>query len=206
MASAPFTSFYPYIRPYVPECPNVVIDEHLAESAARFCAETQCWRVNLEAANTEAGESLYDLDVPAGTDIEAIVSLEVDGSLVTPVLDALEAPSTTLDDRGKPTAYALFNETQVQFYPTPDGAYTFRGLIAVKPKLTATAIDEFIYRNYGRAIAYGAVASLKLVPGKAWSDPAMAAAYEGLFGKGVADAKRRTFRNTSLRVRNRPFA
>jgi len=180
--------------------------EHLAEAAARFCQETQCWRVEVEADTTQADEQFYELDLPSGTVLEAVINLEIDGRVIRPMREVLERPAKTLDERGTPVGYATIQDNQLQFYPTPDGVYTFRGLVAVKPKLTATGVEEFVYQTWGRSISYGAVATLKMVPGKAWTDPAMGAAYMKLFDKGVVDCKRRDYRNTPLRVHGRPFA
>lgn len=206
MAATSIDNLLKFTTPYVPECPEFVVREHLAEAAAKFCQETQCWRVQLEGAQTTAGEGLYDVEVPPGTVVEAIISLEVDAQRVAPALETLEAPARTLDDRGKPAAYALVGDKQIQFYPTPDGVYTYRGLVAVKPTLSATAIDEFVYQSWGRSIAYGAIGTLKMVPGKAWTDPIMAQSYAALFDKGVAQCKRREYRNTPIRVRYPGFA
>lgn len=206
MATVALSEFYKYVRPYAPECPDVVLLEHLAEAAAKFCQETQAWRVPLEAAETEAGEQFYDLDVPAGSTVEAVIELDVEGYSITPALETLEPQAKALDTPGRPTAFAVVNGTQIQFYPIPDAAYTYRGLLAVKPLLTATSVPDFLYQTHGRDIAYGAIGTLKLIPGKLWSDPVMADAYLRLFGKGVSEAKRRLYRNVPLRVRQRPFA
>jgi hypothetical protein len=206
MAATSLDNFFRFITPSVPECPEFVVREHLAEAAAQFCQETQCWRVPLEASPTVAGEGLYDVDVPAGTVVEAIIAMEVDAQRVAPALEALELPTSSLDDRGKPMAYALVGDRQIQFYPTPDGVYTYRGLVAVKPTLSASSVEEFIYQSWGRSIAYGAIGTLKLVPGKAWSDPKMAEHYLALFNKGIAQCKRREYRNTPIRVRFPGFA
>lgn len=206
MPTTPFEDFYKYVTPYVPACPAFVVSEHLAEAAARFCQETQCWRVALPPAQTVADQAQYAPVLPAETVLEAVVHLELEGELLTPLLESLEAPSTTLDDRGRPLGYAVVHDTTLQLYPTPDAAYTYRGLVAVKPALTATGVEAFIYQTWGRAIAYGAISTLKLVPGKSWTDAAMAAAYAALFDKAVAACKRREFRNTPLRVRSVGFA
>lgn len=200
-----FEEFYKYVTPYVPACPAFVVSEHLAEAAARFCQETQCWRVPLPTSSTTADQAQYALAVPAETEVEAVIQLEVNGQRVSPVLETLEPQATLLDERGVPRGYTLVGGTTLQLYPTPDGAYPYRGLLAVKPTLAATGVESFIYQTWGRAIAYGAISTLKLVPGKSWTDAPMAAAYAGLFDKGVADCKRRTFRNTPLRVRAASF-
>ena len=36
MATTIWTSFYPYVQPYLPGCPEIVIESHLQETAADF--------------------------------------------------------------------------------------------------------------------------------------------------------------------------
>lgn len=205
MATTTFDKFFPYIQPYVPECPEFVIETHVAEAAAKFCRETYIWRVDLDEDVTVAGEAIYDVDVPSGTVLEDILFFEVDGSPITRVSDRHVAP-TLFNEQGIPQWYDVYLDTQVRVFPTPDDSYTFRATAVVKPKLDSGGVETFIYETFGRCIANGAIAQLTAIPGKAWSDPALSAAYSMKFSQSIAKARIRDFKSVPLRVRPQPFA
>lgn len=206
MAIVQYEKFFPYIQPYVPECPEFVIEEHLIEAAAQFCEETYLWRFDIEEDQTIAGEPEYDIDVPAGTVLEDILMFEIDGSPIRRLSDAGIAPQLS-DTPAKPQYYSVYRDSQVRLYSTPDDVYTFRGVGVAKPKLgVSTGVEGFIFETFGRCISNGAIAQLADIPGKAWSNPALASNYRIKFSKSIADARRRDVRTVAQRVAPRPFA
>ena len=206
MALTKYETFFSYVQPYVPECPEFVVEEYLIEAAATFCRETQVWRFDIEEDQTIANEPEYDIDVPSGTVLEDILIFEVDGSPIARLTDAAVEPNLS-DKPQKPEYYSIYRDTQVRLYSTPDGAYPFRGVGVAKPKLkSSTGVESFIFETYGRCISYGAIAQLAAIPGKAWSNPALSGAYNALFSSSIADARRRDVRTVSQRVFPRPFA
>ena len=56
MAKA-WTSFLPYVQPYLPGCPEIVITSHLQEAAADFLARSEIWRYNIEEDFTSKSTS-----------------------------------------------------------------------------------------------------------------------------------------------------
>ena len=67
MATTKWETFYPYILPYLPGCPEVVIETHLKESAAEFCAKSEVWRFTIDPDFTNNNSADYKIDVPSGT-------------------------------------------------------------------------------------------------------------------------------------------
>lgn len=205
MAITTYDKFFPYVQPYVPECPEFVIEKHVAEAATQFCEETYIWQVDVEEDTTSAGEFLYELDVPTSTLIEDVNFINLDGVTLHRIDD--EAGATAFHGKeGKPRYYSLSADFFVRFYPTPDAAYVFSGQAVVKPSLLSTGIETFIFNTFGRDIACGAIALLQAIPGKAWTDHALAANNMALFNRGVGRAKVRKYRSTPTRVHPRPFA
>lgn len=206
MALVTYEKFFSMIQPYVPECPEFVIEEHLIEAAAKFCQETYIWRFDIEEDTTSNGEPLYDIDTPAGTVLEDILIMEVDDSPISRVSDRRVEPKFS-NDPAKPRYYAIYGDTQVRFYSTPDAVYTFRGIGVAKPKReTSTGIERFIFETFGRCISEGAIAELTAIPNKAWTNPSLSVSYRAYFNKAISDAKRRDVRTISQRVAPRPFA
>ena len=91
-------------------------------------------------------------------------------------------------------------------YPTPDGKYTFTGVVVLKPKLSATGVEDFIYDAHGRAIASGAIARLAEIPNKEWSNPELSLQHRFEFNRGITNAKGRDTRRVNLRVSAVGFA
>lgn len=197
--------FYPHVQPFVPGCPEVVIDQHLLDAAADFCERSEVWKYNLDRDSTIAGLSEYTLDPPSGALIENVVALYLDGALLKRVsdLDFKDYP-----DRGnaKPTCFSVYEDQQVRFYPTPDKAYSFTGVCVLKPSLSATGVEDFIFETHRKTIACGAVASLAVIPGKEWSNPELSAYYTAKFHKAMDDAKGRDTRRANFRAKNVKFA
>jgi len=201
-----WSSFFPYIQPYLPSCPEVVITEHLREAAAEFCARSRIWRFDIERDSTVATLADYTIDVPDRTVLEDVLVLYLNDTPLTKVTDRgfFLRPNT---ENGCPTHFSIYQDTQVRFYPTPDDSYPFQGAGVLKPSLTATGVEDFIYETYGRCITYGAIGRIASVPNKEWSDPVMGASYMTRFYIDADKAMGRdTRRAANRRVVLRPFA
>lgn len=191
--------FYPYVQPHVPGCPEVTIQSHLQEAAASYCALSEIWRFDIEADFTSKNTSDYEIDVPDGAALENILVMFLNGFPIKRISDKhFVLPSTS--NSGAPTYYSIYQDTQIRFFPTPDSKYTFGGTGVLKPKLTATGVEDFIFESHGRAIASGALALLAIIPGKEWTNPDMASYYRAKFHKDIAEAKGRDTRKVNLRV------
>lgn len=199
-----WASFYPYIQPHLPGCPEITIETHLQEAAAEFCKISQIWRYDIDKDYTSKNTADYEIEVLTGTVLEDILVLYVDGQPIRRVSDRHFAlPSTT--GNARPMSYAVYQDDQVRFYPTPDGKYEFEGIAVLKPSLTAKGVEEWIYESHGRSIACGAIAKLAAIPGKEWSNPELAIYYKNEFFKHANDAKGRDTRRTNVSVKMAGF-
>ena len=150
--------------------------------------------------------SVYSPVLPSDTVLESIVSVEVNGIQATTVVGHYMPGLLALDRSGVPTAVSIAADTALQFYPIPDDAHTFRGIVSVKPSLTASGVEEFIYTTHSAGIVAGAQAELLNIPNKAWTNALKALEASVQFSKHVTACKWREFRNANLRVAPRPFA
>lgn len=199
-----WSSFYPYIQPYVPGCPEIIMEAHLQEAAAEFCARSEVWRYDIEPDFTNKSTSDYEIDTPGSSVLENILVLYVDGNAISSVSDRhYDLPSTA--SMAAPAYYSIYQDTQIRFYPTPDKKYTFEGTGVLKPRLDATGVEDFIFQTHGRCISYGAIAKLSIIPGKEWSNPDLATYYQMKFHKEADAAKSRDTRRVNLRVRPAGF-
>lgn len=194
-----WASFLPYVQPHVPGCPQVVIDTHLQEAAAEFIGGSELWRFDIESDFTSKNTSDYEIDVPSGAVLENVLSLFVDGSAAKRVTDRHFQSSNTAENSA-PSSFSIYQDNQIRFFPTPDRKYTFEGVGVLKPSLSATGVEDFIFETHGRSIACGAIWRLTIIPGKEWSNPEVAMYYKTEFYKHMADAKGRDTRRVNLRV------
>jgi hypothetical protein len=195
--------FYPYIQPYVPGCPEVVIDTHVQEAAEEFCARSEVWRADLETIKAVKNSADYELDAPTGALIENVLFLYADGKLLSQVHDGnFRAPLTSTGEplTGRPSMFSIFGDTSVRLYPTPDNTYNITGLVVLKPSLRSSGVEDFIFNTHGRSIAVGAVARLAGIPGKEWTNPDVAYSHMSEFQRKTCAAKTRDPRRSNIRV------
>jgi len=205
MAIVTWDKFYPYVQPYVPGCPEIVIESHLQENAAKFLQRSEVFRFELDKDYTAKNVPDYPIFLPSSEVVlQDIHEMILDDRVITRVSDK-HWNSTKFNDLGPPSYYSVQNDTDIKFYPTPDKRYTFRGYGVLKTKLTATGVEDWIFETHGRCIGYGAIADLCSVPGKEWSNPDLTSYYRGLFSKEADAAKMRDYRHVEMRVRSRNF-
>jgi hypothetical protein len=195
-----WANFLPYIQPHLPGCPEIVIENHLREAAAEFCKLSHIWRYDIDKDYTSRNTSDYDIEVPTRTVLEDILVLYLDGLPIKRVSDRhFDMPSNAQNAR--PTAYSLYQDSQIRFYATPDGKYEFEGVAVIKPSLAATGVEDFIYETHGRSIACGAIYRLAIIPGKEWTNPELATYYKAEFYKHASEARSRDTRLSGQTVR-----
>jgi hypothetical protein len=189
--------FYPYIQPHLPGCPELTIEKYLQEAAAEFCAQSGVWRYDIDKDYTSRNTAEYDIEVPTNAVLEDILVLYINGQPTKRVSDRhYDLPSTI--SNGRPMSYSLYIDSQVRFYPTPDGKYEFEGVAVIKPSLSASGVEDFIYESYGRHIACGAIYRLAMIPGKEWSNPELGVYYKTEFYNHIAQARGRDTRRVNL--------
>mgnify|MGYP003659170677 CR=1 FL=1 len=108
--------------------------------------------------------------------------------------------------KGTPTAFSFVDDASIRFYPTPDAKLTFNGVVVLKPKLSATGVEGFIFDAHSRAIASGTIAKLAEIPGKEWSNPDLAMQHRVMYERCINKAKGRDTRRVNLRVASIGFA
>jgi len=205
MAIVTWDKFYPYIQPYVPGCPEIVIESHLQEASARFLQRSEVYRFEMDPDFTAKNLPDYPIFLPSTEVVlQDIFDLVLDGRTITRVSDK-DWSSNKFTSLGPPQYYSILNDTDIKFYPTPDKKYTFTGYGILKTKLTATGVEDWIFETYGRCIAYGAISDLCSIPGKEWTNPDLMGYYRSLFAKEADAARMRDYRHVETRVRNKSF-
>lgn len=193
------------VQPYVPGCPEVVIREHIRDAAIDFCERSEVWRYTFGPEQTAANERDYTVPTVGASDVENVVALYVEGTAIRRVSDLYTSLPPSFP-ASQPLHYSQLSTQLVRFYPTPDKAYSFSGTVVLKPSLTSSGMETFLYRAHGRSIACGAVASLTAIPDKEWSNFDLATYYDAKFLRQADDAKGRDTRRSGLHVKPMKFA
>ena len=86
-------------------------------------------------------------------------------------------PDTIVADGSTPQSITQVSPDKFIILPLPDGQRTYqcRMFVALKPKRSATGMDEVIFDELEEAIMHGALQHLLVLPNQAWSDRELAA-------------------------------
>lgn len=203
--SARWESFYPYVQPQVPGCPEITIQAYLRDAAAQFCERSEVWVYDAPAVDTEAGVSDYYLETLGGSLVANVIAVFLNGVPLKGTVGVYN-PTNPVTPMGTPTQYQVLEGQQIRLFPTPETAHTVQAKVVLKPSLSARGVEDFIFEAYGRAIASGAIASLALIPGKEWSNADLGAYHQHSFDRAADDAKGREMRRGNLRAKGVNFA
>lgn len=183
-------------------CPEDLAVRVLRQSVIKWCQDTYCM-VNPATIVTTA-------DDPG--------LLVVDTSQIT-VLDIIDAvfngePIDVLginDERARLATESypalVFNDpSQAEMVPTPTAPTEVDLLLAVAPGRTSDEFPDFIWQTYSEPIEHGALSRLLAVPGRPWSNPAVATYHSANYERAAMKAaafigKKRTHRGQRLRVK-----
>jgi hypothetical protein len=86
-------------------------------------------------------------------------------------------PTAALEDASTPMAICQLSPDKYLILPLPDNdkVYEMRMFLALKPKRTATGMDEVVFDELEDVILHGALQHLLVLPNVSWSDRELAA-------------------------------
>ena len=122
----------------------------------------------------------------------------------------LTLPADALADGSTPQVITQINPDRYVILPLPDAERTYqcRMFVALKPKRSATGMDEVIFDELEEAIMHGALQHLLVLPGQAWSDRELAAYHAKQYVFQTAERRARANLGTNrgtMRARMQPF-
>lgn len=189
------TQLLPYLLPEVPGVPDALATQAIMRAAREFCWETGVWNEIQDPIALQDDVNEYDLDAPAGAQIVTIKSIWlVNRELVPVTMERLqELIPNWQEAKGSDPAY--YNCPQdwsvVRIYPIPYGANGQKMTIRATytPNQFGTTLPQFLVDNFLDELLAGAKARLMQMPGKAWSNPALAGVNQTVFDNGIVRAK-----------------
>lgn len=204
------TDWVKKIAPFVPFCPDPVIEEYIIDVLRDFCHFTRLWDDNeLDAINIEADTHTYAITSSAG-DIVCVDYAEVDGVPIRPTsLDELNRTGRYHPrgnrlwrqyDTTRSTMYITGMTDNIRLVFTPSEAIT-GGLVVwvcLKPSEGSATVEDFLWNEFKDVITEGVIARLLGIKNRPWSD-----LQESLVRKELYDADRFTAFNLKLTGRTR---
>jgi hypothetical protein len=196
--------FLPLLAPHLPGCPDPSLKLYLASTASDFFARTHLWREQIDALYVAPSVIDYDLSADTGL-VENVISV-VYGEAVLLRTDLRLIATEKLSETGEPREYWVQADNTIRIFPTPEERTTLKVYAVLKPNRNGTGVEDWIYETFADTLVSGTIAQLAMIPGKEWSDVALAGMHKGLFERAIVNARIRDFRGVPLRVRQRPAA
>ena len=190
---AAYSSLVKEVLPYVPLCPDSLVEQNIRAAAIEFCERSKAYILDLDAFSTIAGVYEYDFDIPTGTEVHQILYMTEDGNDMDPISPrSLELNYPDWRDRtGNPHVYLQKTPTSFWVVPVPSGTRQVIVSVALKPSRTSNNIDTTIANQYRAAIIYGALYRLLRIPSREWTDVGAAREYLAQFNLEIQQAELR---------------
>lgn len=197
-------TFLPLITPHLSGCQVATIKLYLASTAADFFARTYLWREQINGITVSTGVVDYELDPDAGL-VEDIISV-VYGEATLTRTDLRLIGAEKLSETGEPREFWIQADNSIRIFPIPETGTTLKVYAVLKPSRSGSGVEDWIYETWADTLVSGTIAQLAMIPGKEWTDVAMAGMHKGLFEQAITNARIRDFRGVHRMVRQRPAA
>tara|TARA_Y100000114_G_scaffold156536_1_gene184017 strand:- start:375 stop:1049 length:675 start_codon:yes stop_codon:yes gene_type:complete len=190
---AAYSSLVKEVLPYVPMCPDTLVEQNIRAAAIEFCERSKAYILDMDPFTTISGVYEYDFEIPSGTEVHQILYMTEDGNDMDPISPrSLELNYPDWRDRtGNPHVYLQKTPTTFWVVPVPSGSRQVIVSVALKPSRTSNNIDTTISNQYRDAIIYGALYRLLRMPSREWTDVNAAREYLAQFNMEITQAELR---------------
>lgn len=193
MATIKYDDLISDVLPHLAADPSDPVTRNaIKRTVIEFCAGSWIWKVFQDPVSVKAGVNTYDLEPETGTDVSAVIAVELDGLPLKPQNVSWlngEIP------RWKSVSGAVKYYTQIDtetliLAPLPDTSLSnaLTITLAVQPSQKSTGFPAWIHNQFIYALVDGAVARLMLMPNKSWTDTAAGFDRRTKFEAAIADA------------------
>ena len=179
-----WSDFYSWVLPSVQGCPNPTLDLHIRQSAVEFCRRTLCWVRTLDPVEANGMDIRVDLDMPSQTQAVKLMAVAVNG-LEYLLVDTQRGLQLVRQGSGADFSFTQ-DKLTLDVHPLRARGDSIEVDMALAPSFNAISIETDVASPYVHEIAQGALATLQMMTGVAWSEPNLAAANKVLFNQRVA--------------------
>ena len=204
-----YEAFLSRVLPSVPGCPDIAAVLAIRDATIQLCKDSLINQTDQNPISTVAFQADYDLETPdqilfSQERVFKIMTVWFKGTKLTPIApDEVRDPSAYNQDiggytttYGTPSAYTVKQPLQFTLIPVPATSIadcvTMR--VAIVPTRTSTTCQDFLFEDWAEHIASGAIARLLTVPGKAYTNFALAPAHQARFQAGINFARQQANR------------
>ena len=190
---ATYTSLVKEILPYVPLCPDALVEQHIRSATIEFCERSKAYILDMDPFNTTAGVYEYDFDIPVATEVHQVLYMTHDGNDMDPISPrSLELNYPDWRNRtGSPHVYLQKSTSLFWIVPVASCSKEVIASVALKPTRTSNNIDSIVSNQYSDAIIYGSLYRLLRMPGREWTDVGAAREYLAQFNNEIIQAELR---------------
>ena len=192
---ATFSSLVKEVLPYVPGCPDTLVENNIRSATIDFCERSKAYTFGLDPISTISGVYEYDFDQPTGTEVHQILHMIYDGKDMDPISPrSLELNYPDWRDRtGQPYVYLQKTVGTFWVVPVPSSSVSNSLIlsVALKPSRTSNNIDTEFSNTYRDGIIYNALYRLLRMPNKEWTDINASQEYWFQFNQEVKNAELR---------------
>ena len=179
-----WSDFYSWVLPSVPGCPNPTLDLHIRQAAIDFCRRTLCWVRTLDPVEANGMDIRCDLDLPSQTQAVKLMAVAVNG-LEYLLVDTQRGLQLVRQGSGADFSFTQ-DKLTLDVHPLRARGDSVEVDMALAPSFNASSIETDVASPHVQEIAQGALATLQMMAGVAWSDQGLAAANKALFNQRVA--------------------
>jgi hypothetical protein len=208
MEYAKLNTLLPLIRPDVPQCPDITIEQYMVRMARDFCTQSRVWQQWINEP-VDPDIETYPLRVDNG-DIVTVNTVQTEGGVPLKALDY------TLPGQEEDNMQAIAGVQGYTFDPpdtlhiqgTPTQPMELFVRVALKPTMVEASAPAWLVDRYEEALISGTLYRLMMLTGKTWSNPDFAAVHKDTFLRGVSSARideLKKHTNASLSIKPRPF-
>ncbi len=190
-----YTVFYPWVTPFFPGVPDLIILDAIRNACIEFCDRTDWLFYTPVAQQVTANENEYDLtlDLPIDTTIARVQSVWVNGITITPKDEEDLRRMYNLDWRsqtGNPAYFTQYEPETLILVPIPTltVAQGLATTLVLRPARTSATVDGDLFEYWLETVAAGARARLHEIPGQQYENPQLADKMKAVFDAGIARA------------------
>jgi len=196
---AALSQFFPYVVPYVPGCPDPVVEQAIRSVCIDFSNRTHLVQT-LTPQDVVLNQQDYSITIPTDQVLSKVTGVYYEDVWLPPSsIEAVRSGvilrgsvGSAVVQTGKPKTYfqKTPNGATISLYPIPAEAITLGLAIraAFAPSRTATVIPDYLYQYWLEEISAGVVARLCAMPGQPYSNPGIAGEMRVTYNNAVRDA------------------
>lgn len=182
--------FYPYVLPFAEGASEPMVEQYLLDTAIDFCSKTLIVQEDLDPLTMIPGIVEYELDMPPQQKIHMLMrAFHASRPIDIVTADMAHSHPAHFGNwfyagasvpEGTPSAIFQKNERSLLVNRAPHAIEPIIITIsaALKPSRSATQLADILFDDYANTLALGAAAKMLLLPGKAFSNPQLAVAYQ----------------------------